>query len=333
MRGALGPWAVVQTSFLEYLADPKTKEPLELIATKRKGDLVLEGRLVSPHGSYPIVRGVPRFVECGDLPDYTRSFAFQWGRWARTQFESANVGRPMQGHTLRMWERITATNSADLGGAVIGDFGCGSGRFVEVVRRKNGRVIALEMSSAVEVAREIFDGDPDVLLCQADVLRAPIRPGSLDGAFSIGVLHHTPDPRSGLSEMTQAVRAGGWVAMSVYGKGGYYDWPTVRFWRRVFKVLVPLLGHRPALAYAYFATYLLGPLSRIPVLGLALRALLPFVRLPDREWALLDTFDSVTPVYQSAHESYEVYTWFRTLGLSEIVPSNWGFTAYHGVKR
>lgn len=59
----------------------------------------------------------------------------------------------------------------------------------------------------------------------------------------------------------------------------------------------------------------------------------PFMRLPDREWALLDTFDSVTRVYQSAHNSYEVYTWLRALGLGDIAPSDWGFTAYHAVKR
>lgn len=323
----------MQVSFLEYLVDPGTKEPLRLVATERKGDLVLEGHLISRGGNYPIVRGVPRFAGLGNPADYTRSFGFQWARWARTQFESANVGRPMQGHTLRMWERITGIDASDLGGAVIGDFGCGSGRFAEVVRRKNGRVIALDLSSAVEVARGIFEDDPHVLVCQADGLRAPIRPGSLDGAFSIGVLHHTPDPPRGLAEMARAVRTGGWVAMSVYGKGSYYDWPTVRFWRRVFEVMWPFLGHRPPLAYAYFATYLLRPLSGIPVLGLALRGLFPFVRLPDRRWSLLDTFDSVTPVYQSAHQAHEVYTWFRTLGLGEIAPSDWGFTAYHAVKR
>ena len=31
----------------------------------------------------------------------------EWSRWPRVQFESENVGRPMQGHTTRMWERIT----------------------------------------------------------------------------------------------------------------------------------------------------------------------------------------------------------------------------------
>lgn len=46
----------------------------------------------------------------------------------------------------------------------------------------------------------------------------------------------------------------------------------------------------------------------------------------------LDTFDSITPGFQSAHESYEVFQWFKKAGLIEIEPSNWGFTSYHGLK-
>ena len=319
-------------SFLKHLVDPHTREPLELQALERDGEFVLEGSLVSRGRSYPIVRGVPRFAGYEDGAAYTKSFAFQWRRWSRLQFESENVGGPMEGHTLRMWEQITAVGASDLHGAVIGDFGCGPGRFVEIVRRKSGRVIALDLSDAVEVARANFRGDPDVLICQADVLSPPIKAESLDGAFSIGVLHHTPDPRRGFEKLVRCVRTGGWVAISVYGKGGYYESPPVRLWRRIFRVLWPVFGHYPPLAYAYITTYALRSLSRIPLVGLALRGLFPFVRLPDIRWSLLDTYDSVTPAYQSAHESHEVREWFRGCGLANIAQSDWGVTAYHAVK-
>src|SRR2546422_4043411 len=319
-------------SFLKHLVDPRTKEPLELQARVRDGEFILEGNLVCRERSYPIVRGVPRFAGYEGGSGYTKSFAFQWNRWSRVQFESENVGRPMEGHTFRMWERITAVGPSDLRGAVIGDFGCGSGRFVEIVRRKHGRVIALDLSDAVEVARASFRGDPDVLICQADVLNPPLREKSLDGAFSIGVLHHTPDPRRGFEMLVRCVRPGGWVAISVYGKGGDYACPAVRLWRKIFRVLWPVFGHHPPLAYAYVTTYALRPLSRIPLVRLALRALFPFVRLPDIRWSLLDTYDSVTPVYQSAYESREVLEWFRGCELANIAPSDWGVTAYHGIR-
>jgi len=231
-----------------------------------------------------------------------------------------------------MWERITAIRTEGLGGAVIGDFGCGAGRFLEVVRSKGGRVIGLDMSEAVGVANEWFGGDEDVLICQADVLAPPLAPDSLDGVFSIGVLHHTPDPLRGFSALVETVKPGGWVAVSVYGKGGYYDWPTVRFYRRIFQALWPLVGPRAPLAYSWFAAHILRSLSHIPAFGLLLRAAFPFVRLPDARWSFLVTFDSVTPKYQSTHDSFEVFQWFRQNGLCDIAPSDWGFTSYHGIR-
>jgi len=324
----------VHPSFLRSLVDPRTKEPLALNARQWDGEFVLEGSLVSRANSYPIVRGVPRFAGYKeDADNYTASFGFQWSHWSRVQFESENVGGPMEGHTLRMWERITGITDTNLHGAVIGDFGCGPGRFVEIVRRRHGRVIGLDLSDCVEVAHQNFRSDPNVLICQADILNPPLSAESLDGAFSIGVLHHTPDPQHGFEQLVRCSRIGGWVAISVYGKGGYYDFPSVRLWRRVFRALWPVFGHYPALAYANTTTRMLRPLARIPLLGIALRGLFPFVRLPDIRWSVLDTYDSLTPAYQSAHETDEIRGWFQRCGLAEIVASNWGVTAYHAVRK
>lgn len=320
-------------SFLEYLVDPSTRRPLELAVREASGDVVHEGVLLGGERSYPIIRGVPRFAGFASEERSVRSFAYQWAKWSRVQFESENAGGPMAGHTTRMWERITAIRTDDLGGALIGDFGCGPGRFIEVVRWKRGRVIALDVSNAVDAARQNFADDPGVLICQADLLRPPLKEDCLDGAFSIGVLHHTPDPARALEEIVRTVRPGGWVAISVYGRGGYYDRPMVRFWRRLFQLLWPVLGHRPALAYAYLAVGVVRPLARLPVVGLALRTAFPVVALADARWSLLDTFDSVTPVYQSTHTSQEVHQWFRQSGLGEIAPSDWGVTAYHAVRK
>lgn len=320
-------------SFLDYLVDPFTQEPLQLVVHKRADDFIVEGNLVSQTRSYPIVRGVSRFAGYAEDDNYVHSFSYQWNKWSRIQFESENVGRPMEGHTLKMWERITAVDTNDLQGALIADFGCGPGRFIEIVRMKQGRVIGIDMSHAVEAAQKNFEGDANVLICEADVLNHPIKVGAVDGAFSIGVLHHTPHPQKGFEKIVKTVKRGGWVAISVYGKGGYYDFPTVQLYRWLFRSLWPVFKHYLPLAYSYLVAYTLRPVSYIPILGLLVRAAFPFVRLPDSRWSLLDTFDSVTPTHQSAHESYEVFQWFKECGLSEIEPSNWGFTAYHAVRK
>ena len=79
---------------------------------------------------------------------------------------------------------------------------------------------------------------------------------------------------------------------------------------------------------------LFRPVARvIPFLGKIIRAIFPFVNLADHKWSVLDTFDSLTPSYQSAHESFEVFSWFKKNKFKAIEPTDWGFTGYKGVKQ
>ena len=313
---------------IDYLVDPDTGSELDVEIASEEGGRIIEGALISRASGarYPIVRGIPRFVE--QTAPSAKSFGYQWHRWPTVQYEPYNKGKPMEGHTRRMWEKITA-QADHLDGQVIGDFGCGAGRFVEVARSKGAKVIALDLSDSVEVAGTQFANDPDVLVVQGSVLSPPIRRTSLDGAFSIGVLHHTPSPRTGFLNVAASVRPGGWVAVSVYAKGGYYDFPVVSLYRRLFKTLWPVFGPRAALLYSYVAVGLAWPFRRVRPVRRALKLALPSVTLPDWNWSMLDTFDSVTPTYQSAHESFEVFQWFKDANLCSIEPSDWGSTAYH----
>jgi SAM-dependent methyltransferase len=241
----------------------------------------------------------------------------------------------MEGHTLGMWERIVGFQERclDLAGKTVVDIGCGPGRFIDVARSKGATVIGIDYSGAVEVARDNFSHDPNVCICQGDALRLPLRSGSLDGAFSIGVLHHTPEPEKGVKDAFRILNAGGWFGLSVYGRGGYYDFPSLQVWRKLFNVLWPLFKHYPPLAYTYVTNYALRPIAvAVPFVGKAIRVFFPFVKLPDRQWSILDTFDSITPCYQSAHESYEVFSWLKKAGFQQIEPSNWGFSAFAGLK-
>lgn len=320
-------------SFADCFVDPATHEPLELVISERQGDVVESGYFKSSSNSYPIVRGIPRFVDFKS-DNYSSSFGYQWQKWPRVQFESENVGKPMEGHTRSLWERITACDDygIDVHGKLLVDMGCGPGRYVDVARSRGARVIGLDYSNAVEVAEENFKGDDDVCICQADAMTLPLREGSVDGIFSMGVLHHTPSPETGVLEAGKALCSGGWLAVSVYRKGRYYDFGMVTFWRSLFKFLWRFFGHYPPLVYTYFVIYTLWPIARISsFLGKAVRVFFPFVNLPDRDWALLDTFDSVTPSYQSTHETYEIFTWFKRAGFTKIEPTR-GNNSFRGVK-
>ena len=50
--------------------------------------------------------------------------------------------------------------------------------------------------------------------------------------------------------------------------------------------------------------------------------------LPDKNWSILDTFDSVTPTYASTHEQKEVFNWLYASGFQDVKPTNWAKTSF-----
>ncbi len=337
----MGPLGV-HPSFLEILHCPATREPLRLVTTTSvdADGCVVEGTLATASGlEYPITRRVPRLTRTST--GYADSFGVEWGRWRRTQFEEENVGRPMAGHTTRMWDAVTGRGSERLDGQVVVEFGCGPGRFLDVVRRRGGRAVGLELSAAADVAAANFAGDPDVLVVQGDILAPPFAPGVFDGGYSIGVLHHTPDPRLGLHGLADAVRDGGWVACSVYGKGEFYDLASVERFRRLHQRLHGTVGYRFADAYSALSASVLSPLLtraralpflRGPIDGLT-RSWLPILALPDARWSRLDMFDAITPAIATTHTGEELLEWFRAARCPEPEPMSWGSAAAAAVVR
>ncbi|HZN65406.1 MAG TPA: class I SAM-dependent methyltransferase [Tepidisphaeraceae bacterium] len=325
--------------FLNLLRCPETGESLDLSAqVTLDNGMVWAGELraQSSGRTYPILRGVPRFVS---KEQYAASFGWEWSKWPRVQFESENVGRPMAGHTTRMWERITGASLDDVHGRTIVDFGCGPGRFLDVVRNKGGVAVGIDMSSAVDAARNNFADDPDVLIVQGDLLRPPFKEGVFDGGFTIGVLHHTPEPGEGLRALARTVRAGGWVSCCVYPEGGFYDYRSVRRFRRLHRRLSRHFEYLPALAYTYFAAYLLAPSFQF-LKQHGLRRLIDHVErnwlvalwLKDAQWRVLDTFDAITPQIATTHCEEEVREWMALAGCEEVHRTAWCETSATAVR-
>jgi uncharacterized protein YbaR (Trm112 family) len=73
----------------EYFVCPVDHGELAVDAPDASADEIETGALLcrSCGKRWPVVRGVPRFVE-GE--DYTDTFGRQWTRWARTQHDSQN---------------------------------------------------------------------------------------------------------------------------------------------------------------------------------------------------------------------------------------------------
>jgi len=323
--------------FIKYLIDPKTEEELKLFSEESNNADIISGYLVSKSNRYPIIRGIPRFAGYRDRSNYSESFSYEWNRWSQLQFDSRNVGKPMVGHTRKMWEQIVNSDNKLVKDKLIIDFGCGPGRFIEIARKRGANVIGIDLSEAVEIARDNFKSDNGVLIVQGDILHPPFKKEIADGAFSIGVLHHLPNPHLGFNKIVDVIKKSGWLAVSVYGQYGYYTSPIVNFYRRIFKSLWPYFGPYPALLYSYLIVYVFGTMARIPVITYIvylLKTVFPYIDLPDRKWSVLDTFDSITPSNQYGYSIFEIFGWFKeTKKFKTIEPSNWGGTSMWGIKK
>lgn len=242
----------------------------------------------------------------------------------------------MEGYTKDTWSKICGLesqfNASRLNKKIILDIDW-PGRFIESTRNKGALVIGIDYSNAVEAAANNFKLDHDVCIIQGDALNLPFLEAVFDGAFSIGVLHHTPNPARGVDQAYKVIKKGGWLAISVYGIKGYYKYPNVQIWRKIFATLWPIFGYRPALLYTFVTVSVFGPISKISrSLGRIFKIPFPFISLPDKNWSLLDTSDSITPSHQSGHEPYEVFSWFKNSGFKNIEPTNLGNTSWKGYK-
>ena len=260
---------------------------------------------------YPIVRGVPRFVEA---EQYAGSFGFQWQTFDRTQLDREAGSRSESDFRQR-----TGFRPEDLKGKLVLDVGCGMGRFAEVATRWGARVVGIDLSLATEVAARNLAGR-DATIFQADVFHLPFAPESFDYIYSIGVLHHTPDCEKAFRSLPSLLKPGGRIAVWLYSS--YNPWYKFSdLYRHVTRRMPPQLLHK--LCYGVVPLYGLHQvLRRIPLAGRPASSLLahliPMSFNKDREWRILDTFDWYSPRYQSKHTYEEVFRWFESCGLEDL---------------
>lgn len=299
---------------VQWICCPSCQGDLVLTVTGSSPIGIEEGALscAACHASYPIVRGVPRFVQ-GD--GYVQSFSYEWNRFNRVQLDPANGTTESEDTFIEK----TGLRPEDVRGKLVLDVGCGAGRFSEIVSRWGGRVVGIDYSFAVEASQRNLRDRGTVDVIQADVFNLPLRQNIFDVIFSIGVLHHTRDTREAFLRLPRLLKDGGTIAVWLY----YYTDALYKaasdFWRRIF-TRVP---SRLAYAWCWLLVAVVSPLYTSRLMQRApfwhLPRVLPVNTHPDFTWRVLDTFDWWTPVYQDKDCSpARVVGWFREAGLRGI---------------
>jgi SAM-dependent methyltransferase len=297
----------VKLAALDVYVCPRCHEALAPRVAVCRGTEVLEGSLqcTSCQAEYGITRGIPRFVPA---EAYAASFGRQWHWFRDVQLDSLN-------HTASSEAALQTTTgwqAEDYAGHRLLDAGVGAGRFAERAAAKGADVFGIDLTTAVDAAYENLGHLPNVHLAQADIFMLPFRRGSFDRAYSIGVLHHTPDPAAAFDRVADTVAPGGKLAIYVYSRYG-----PAHMMSDALRVVTSRLPPRVNLGLAATAIPLYY-VYRLPAIGKVLRFALPISMDPDWRWRWLDTFDWYSPTYQAKYLYPEVFGWFRRQGFDVV---------------
>lgn len=289
------------------------------------------GELRCPEGCrFPILQGIPRFVpEAG----YAASFGLQWNAYRRTQLDSYTGTAISRGRLVR----CLGAPLDSLRGLSVLEAGCGAGRFTEPLLEAGARVLAFDLSNAVEANRENCGHLPGHFVCQADVSRVPARRQAFDLVLALGMVQHTPSPEATIGALAECVRAGGLLVLD------HYATPASPL-RRALTPLLPKSFLRPL----FLRT---PPAAALRATQALTRALLPLHRLlwrPGRttrrvravwrrlspvadyydafpqlgehlsEWAYLDTHDGLTDRYKHRRSVEQVADALAIAGLEPL---------------
>lgn len=313
----------MREELLQVLGEPSTGAPLELREARRVGAAIEQGMLVSTQTgkAYPIVRGIPRFV---DSSNYATSFGLQWNTFRTVQIDSETSGA----HSKHRFDAETAWLDDQLRGKWVLDAGCGAGRFAEVAAARGANLVALDMSSAVEAAKRTLARFPDTDVVQGSVLEPPIRRGSMDFAYCIGVAQHTPAPRAAVREVVQTVKEGGEFCFSIYARRPWTKLNAKYLVRPLTKRLPKTVLLSAIERLMPFAFPVAERLFALPHVGRIAKFAIPIAVYPEaREgWgreqrfqeAILDTFDMLSPRFDGPMTWREVQGVLREVGVRRV---------------
>jgi 2-polyprenyl-3-methyl-5-hydroxy-6-metoxy-1,4-benzoquinol methylase len=268
--------------------------------------------------SFPITARIPRFVPPTTYADH---FGEQWKRYRLTQLDSY-TGHPITRERMRrcfgeaLWNRLP--------GLDVLECGCGAGRFTEVLLNRGARVTSVDLSNAVEANAETFPAGPMHRIAQADILSLPFARESFDLFVCLGVIQHTPDPELAIQRLYDHVRPGGWLVIDHYTYEIAWYTKSAPLFRMVLKRL-------PTATAMRFTEWLVDRVLPIHKRAAASRArsivgrlspvLTHYATYPElndqlqREWALLDTHDSLTDYFKHFRTRGQISRLLQKMGL------------------
>ena len=328
---------------LQWLACPSCEGEFTLEASHREYSEIIEGILRCPSGHiFPIISGVPRLLPDAlrkELPQLYPEFFHRHSNifddqlvcqdTLLTKKKKETIDRFSYEWTLFShynadnFKHFIAPLSVDFFEGKLGlDVGCGAGRHARQAAELGAEIVSIDLSQAVDAAYQNNADNEFIHIIQADIYNLPFNHGVFDFIYSLGVLHHLPDPERGFQILLPYLTTGGSLFVWVYVH-------TLR------KVALEILRHfaRPLsnenirrlayvcnlIDYGIFIN-LFGLTRKLPVLGRLVERYSP---LRVKEYAahgfqvgFTDWFDRLSAPITNYYKEDEMRNWLKHSGLS-----------------
>ncbi len=310
----------MKVGLLRLLACPVCQGDFEARAKRTDEEGIIDGKVVCLvcQASFPIIRGVPRFVSrqlSAEQQATADAFGYEWTHYSALT----------EADREEFLDWIKPLTAQDFQGKLVLDAGCGKGRHIALAAQFGARqVVGIDLSDAVESAYNNTRHLDNVHVVQADIFNLPF--GSpFDLAYSIGVLHHLPDPKRGFLRLTEHVRPGGRVSIWVYGKEGnhwierFVDPIRINVTSKLPKIMTRCLSFLIALPLYLALKLVYRPVnishwsrvkSRLPYADYL--CAISGYSFAENFWNVFDHLVAPTAFY---HSRDEVEDWFRAAGI------------------
>lgn len=208
--------------------------------------------------------------------------------------------------------------AGDVQGRRVADVGSGTGRIVQMLLAAGAaHVTALEPSDAFSVLEANTRVHADHVLCQRRPGHEIDPAGAYDAVFSIGVLHHVPDPGPVVAAALRALRPGGLLGIWLYGREGNEAYLALV---GPLRALTTRLPHRVLVAVAWTLTLILNLyVAACRVLPLPLRGYMREViaRLPWDKRCLV-VYDQLNPAHAKYYTRQEAERLLDEAGFADV---------------
>ncbi len=294
------------------LINPSTKKELKLTGSQYTDDA---GNV------FPIINGVIRIVQ---QSNYSDNFGFQWNKFAKTQIDRE---RRQSKFTHDRFFTETNWEVGSLEGKKVLEAGCGAGRFTQVfLDFTKGNLYSFDYSDSVSANyRNNGHHGKRLNIFQASIYEMPFPDNSFDKIFCFGVLQFTPDFKQSIKSLVDKAKPGSEIVVDFFAVNGWWTKIHAKYFMQPFTSKMP---HEKLLrkiennidwlikAHNFFNKIGIGRIVNrfLPICDM--KGTFPdnLTKEEQREWAIMDTFNMLSPKHEHPEKPSNVVKWFKEFG-------------------